>query len=356
MTAANFPIPGRILGPDQPALLIAELSGNHNGDLGRAKALIAAAADAGADAVKLQTYTADTITMDIDNEYFRITDGPWAGRRLYELYQEASTPWEWHQELFACAAEHGLLCFSSPFDPTAVDFLESLACPIYKIASFEVVDIPLIERIAATAKPVIMSTGMANRAEIQLAVDTLRAGGCPAIFLLACVSAYPAQAKDLKLRNIPWLRDTFACASGLSDHSAGHLAAVAAVTLGAVAIEKHLTLARADGGPDAGFSMEPQEFHELVQAVRTIETALAQGVVEGPGEVESGNIQFRKSCFFARDLPAGHILTRDDIRVVRPGYGLPPADLPWILGGVLPQSVKAGEPTQQCHRLSEKDA
>ena len=203
------------------AFIIAELSGNHNNELDRARQLIDEAAEAGADAVKLQTYTADTITMDIDNEYFRIKEGPWAGRRLYELYAEASTPWEWHEELFAYAAKCGLACFSSPFDPTAVDFLEQLHCPIYKIASFEVVDIPLIRCIAATGKPVIMSTGMANEEEISLALRTLKEGGCPTVTLLACVSAYPAQAKDLKLKNIPWLRSTFSCDAGLSDHSKG---------------------------------------------------------------------------------------------------------------------------------------
>ena len=249
----------------QKAFIIAELSGNHNGDLQRALALIDAAAESGADAVKLQTYTADTITMDVDNDYFRIKEGPWAGRRLYELVPRGQHPWEWHPELFARAQSHGLTCFSSPFDPTSVDFLEQLHCPIYKIASFEVVDIPLIECIAATGKPVIMSTGMANEVEIERALAALRQGGCPEVTLLACVSAYPAEAKDLKLLNIPWLSETFSCPAGLSDHSAGHLAAVAAVALGATAIEKHLTLRRADGGPDAQFSMEPEEFKDLVQ-------------------------------------------------------------------------------------------
>lgn len=340
----DFRIGTRSLQAGAPALLVAELSGNHNGSQERARELVRAAARAGADAVKLQTYTADTITLDVDNEYFRIESGPWAGRRLYDLYREASTPWDWHAELFATAREEGLLCFSSPFDPTAVDVLEDLGCPCYKVASFEIVDIPLLERVAATGKPVIMSTGMANRSEIALAVDTLRGGGCPALCLLACVSAYPARAEDLKLRNIPWLADTYDCPAGLSDHSAGHLAAVAAVAMGAVMVEKHLTLSRSDGGPDAGFSLEPEEFAALVSAVRTVETALAQGVVEGPGQAEAGNVTFRKSLFVVRDLPAGHLLGDGDLRVVRPGHGLAPRHLPAVLGRRLATAKARGTP------------
>lgn len=333
----------RKLGSGAPSLLVAELSGNHNGDLQRAKDILTAAAAAGADAVKLQTYTADTITMDVDNEYFCIADGPWAGRRLYELYDEAHTPWEWHAELFAEAQRLGMLCFSSPFDPTSVDFLEELGCPCYKVASFEVVDVPLLRRIAATGKPVIMSTGMASSDEIEKAVTVLRSGG-GALVLLACVSAYPAAAEDLKLRNIPWLAERFACLAGLSDHSAGHLAAVAAVALGAVVIEKHLTLRRADGGPDSAFSMEPEEFADLVSAVRTIETALAQGVVEGPGLSETANLQFRKSIFVARDIAEGTVIGPQDLRVVRPGFGASPDTLDAVLGTVARRSYRRGEP------------
>ncbi len=333
----------RPIGQGAPALLVAELSGNHNGDLQRAKEILAAAAEAGADAVKLQTYTADTITMDVDNEYFRIADGPWAGRRLYELYDQAHTPWDWHYELFTEAERLGLLCFSSPFDPTSVDFLEELDCPCYKVASFEVVDIPLLRRIAATGKPVIMSTGMASTDEIDRAVAVLRSGACPLV-LLACVSAYPAAAEDLKLRNIPWLAERFRCPAGLSDHSAGHLAAVAAVALGATVIEKHLTLRRADGGPDSAFSMEPAEFAELVSAVRTVETALAQGVVQGPGISETANLQFRKSIFVARDIAQGAVIGPQDLRVVRPGFGASPDTLDAVLGTVARRSYRRGEP------------
>lgn len=325
-------------------LVIAELSGNHNGDLGRARELIQAAKEAGADAVKLQTYTADTITLDADNTYFRITGGPWDGRRLYELYQEASTPWAWHEALFAAARQAGLVCFSSPFDPTAVAFLESLHCPIYKIASFELVDIPLLQCVARTGKPVIASTGMASLGEIATAVETLRDGGCPELALLSCVSSYPAKPGEMRLGTIRHLAEAFACPTGLSDHSPGHHLAVAAVACGARILEKHLTLRRADGGPDASFSMEPAEFAELVRAVRDVEQALAGGIRYGVLPGERHNVQFRKSLFFVRDLPAGHLLTAADVRVVRPGHGLPPAELPRVLGRCLVRAVGRAMP------------
>jgi pseudaminic acid synthase len=332
------------IGPGEKTFIIAELSGNHNGSLDRALALIAAAKDAGVDAVKLQTYTADTITMDAPQACFRIDHGPWAGRTLYDLYREAATPWDWHERLFAEARRFGLICFSTPFDPTAVDLLEDLGVPCHKVASFEVVDIPLLERIAATRKPVIMSTGMANLEEIATAVATLRRGGTPDLALLTCVSAYPARAGDMHLANIPALSATFGCVAGLSDHSIEPTATIAAVALGARVIEKHLCLRRADGGPDSGFSLEPAEFAALVRAVRDAEAATTPGAVFGPGQADSGNVVFRKSLFAARDIPAGSRLERADIRCIRPGHGLPPKDLPHVLGRTVRAVIPRGTP------------
>jgi pseudaminic acid synthase len=332
------------IGPDRHVAVVAELSGNHNGDKARAIALLRAAKEAGADAVKLQTYTADTITMDAPGPWFAIDDGPWKGRRLHDLYAEASTPWAWHAELFAEAARLGLPCFSTPFDPTAVDFLESLGCPCYKVASFEVVDLPLLARIAATRKPVIMSTGMASLAEIDTAVRMLRAGGCPGLALLNCVSAYPAPPEAMHLGDIPRLAAAFACPAGLSDHTLDDTACIAAVALGARLIEKHLTLARADGGPDAGFSLEPAEFARLVRAVRAAEAAVRPSPAFGPGQADAGNLRFRKSLFAGRDIAAGAVLTAEDIRCIRPGHGLPPADLPKVLGRSARRAIARGTP------------
>jgi pseudaminic acid synthase len=333
-----------LIDPTGRTLIIAELSGNHNGSLERARELVRAAHAAGVDAVKLQTYTADTITMDAPGEWFAIRGGPWDGRRLHDLYREAATPWEWHAELFAEARSLGLAVFSTPFDPTAVDFLESLGVPWHKVASFEVVDLPLLQRIAATRKPVIMSTGMANAQEIGEAVDTLRAGGCPEIVLLACVSAYPAAPADFRLRNIPELAQRFGCAVGLSDHSIGSTAAVAAVALGARVLEKHLCLRRADGGPDSGFSMEPDEFRALVQAVRDAEAALAGAPAFGPGQADAGNVIFRKSLFAGRDIPVGAVITADDVRCIRPGHGLKPRELPRVIGTSTRVAIARGTP------------
>jgi pseudaminic acid synthase len=332
------------LGVGAPTFVVAELSGNHNGDLERAIALIRAAKDAGADAVKLQTYTADTITMDAPGEWFAIKGGPWDGRRLYELYQEASTPWAWHERLFTEARALGLACFSTPFDPTSVAFLEQLGCPLYKVASFEVVDIPLLACIAATRKPVIMSTGMATLAEIDLAVRTLRQGGCGELVLLNCVSAYPAAPRDMHLRNIPHLAAVFGCAVGLSDHTLSHTATIAAVALGACMVEKHLCLRRSDGGPDAGFSLEPGELAALVTAVREAEQAVAAPVAFGAGQAEAGNIVFRKSLFAARDIAVGAVIAADDVRCIRPGHGLAPALLPQVLGRTARRAIPRGTP------------
>jgi N-acetylneuraminate synthase len=336
--------PPRILGPDRPALVVAELSGNHNGRLERAVDLVHAAKKAGADAVKLQTYTADTITMDAPGEWFEIKAGPWRGRRLHELYGEASTPWEWHPDLFAAAREAGLICFSSAFDPTSVDFLEQLGTPLYKAASFEIVDLPLLARIARTGKPVILSTGMASLAEIDNAVRVLRAGGVPGLVLLNCVSAYPARPEDMHLRNIPVLAGAFGCLVGLSDHTLSSTAAVAAVALGACVIEKHLCLNRADGGPDAGFSLEPAEFADLVRSVREAEAALGSSARFGTRAGEATNVLFRKSLFAARDIAAGQALGREDVRVIRPGHGLPPAVLETVLGRRARKDIPRGTP------------
>ncbi len=338
-----------LIAPGQPTYLIAELSGNHNGDKGRALALIQAAAAAGADAVKLQTYTADTITIDGPQACFRIADGPWAGRTLHDLYSEASTPWAWHEDLFAEAQRLGLTCFSTPFDASAVAFLQGLGAPAYKIASFELIDLPLIARIAATGMPVIASTGMADLGEIGAAVRTLQRGGCPAFALLACVSAYPCAPEDFHLANIPALAAAFACPAGLSDHSPGHVAAVAATTLGARIIEKHLCLRRADGGPDAAFSLEPHEFAELVRAVRQTEAACSGGAVFGVGQADAGSVQFRRSLFAVRDIPAGTVLGPEDVRSIRPGHGLPPADLPRVLGRTARVSITRGTPLSWSH-------
>jgi pseudaminic acid synthase len=334
----------RAIGPGHPVLIVAELSGNHNGELSRALELIHAAKACGADAVKLQTYTADTITMDADGPYFRIPEGPWVGMRLYDLYRQASTPWEWHDQLFAEARRAGLLCFSSPFDPSSVDFLEGLGCIAYKVASFEVVDVPLLERIAQCKKPVIVSTGMATLAEIERATTTLRQGGSPSLALLHCISAYPALPKDMHLRNIPLLANIFQCPVGLSDHTLTPTAAVAAVALGASVVEKHLCLRRGDGGPDSGFSLEPQEFAELVRSIRDAEQALTAPVAFGAGEAEAGNILLRKSLFAARDIALGHVLELADVRVIRPGHGLPPWTLPLVLGRIARQTIPRATP------------
>ncbi len=344
MIDANCRLLGKPVGNDQHVLMVAELSGNHLHDKGRALALIQAAKQAGADAVKLQTYTADTITMDAPGPWFELKEGPWAGRRLYDLYAEASTPWEWHADFFAEAARLDLPCFSTPFDPTAVDFLESLACPCYKVASFEIVDIPLLQRVAATRKPVIMSTGMANLAEIDLAVRTLRTGGCPALVLLNCVSAYPAPAEAMHLGDMQRLAAAFACPVGLSDHSLGDTASIAAVALGARMIEKHLTLRRADGGPDGGFSLEPEEFARLVRVVRETEAAVRPSAGFGPGQADAGSIVFRKSLFAARDIPAGAVISEADVRCIRPGHGLPPAVLPMLHGRTSRAAITRGTP------------
>jgi pseudaminic acid synthase len=325
--------------------LIAEMSGNHNQSLERALAIVDAAATAGADAIKLQTYTADTMTLDLRKPGFVIEDpnSLWAGQQLHALYEKAHTPWDWHAPIMARAAQHGLHCFSSPFDETAVDFLETLGVPAFKIASFENTDLPLIRRVAATGKPVIISTGMATVAEIDEAVRTARAAGCRELLLLKCTSTYPATPENSNVRTIAHMREMFGCESGLSDHTMGCGVAVAAVACGATLIEKHFTLRRADGGVDASFSLEPEEFAALRAETERAWQGLGQ-VLYGGTAAEQKSKQFRRSLYIARDLKAGEVLTRDNLRAVRPGLGLPPKHIDQVLGRRIARDVEAGTP------------
>jgi pseudaminic acid synthase len=336
-------IAGRRIGPGHPPYVIAEMSGNHNGDIKRAFALLEAAKKAGADAVKLQTYTADTITIDHDGPGFRIEGGLWNGRTLYELYQEAHTPWDWHPQLFAKARELGIAIFSSPFDSTAIEFLEKLEAPAFKIASFEIVDLPLIQRAAKTGKPLIISTGIASLGEIAEAVEAARAAGGREIALLHCTSGYPTPPEESNLRTLPHLAEAFGVVAGLSDHTPGTAVPVAAVALGAALIEKHFTLRRADGGPDAAFSLEPEELAELVANCRTAWSALGKINYELEAS-EKGNKTFRRSLYVVQDIPAGGRLTAENVRSIRPGYGLPPKHLPDVLGKRAGRAIARGTP------------
>lgn len=325
------------------AYIIAEVSANHNGSIERAEAIIRAAADAGADAVKLQTYTADTMTIPCDNEHFRIKGTLWEGKTLHDLYQEAYTPWEWQPRLKELANDLGMDCFSTPFDATAVDFLEKMNVPCHKVASFEVVDIPLLKKIASTGKPVILSTGMATLAEIDDAVTTLRENGTTELALLKCTSAYPAPPEEANLRTIPHLAQAFSCVAGLSDHTLGSAVAVGAVAVGARIIEKHFTLARADGGPDSAFSMEPHEFRQMVQDIRTVEKALGTVCYELTPKQQESKV-FRRSLFVVKDMKAGEVFTEENVRSIRPGYGLPPKMLDVILGKQAARPLPKGIP------------
>lgn len=327
----GFAIADRWIGPNFPPYIVAELSANHSGSFERALAVMEAATRAGVDAVKLQTYTANTITIDHDGPDFRICGGLWDGRRLYDLYDEAHTPWEWHQALFARGRELGVTVFSTPFDDTAVDLLESLGAPAYKIASFELIDFALVRRVAATGKPVIMSTGMASAEEISESVAAFQSAGGRDLILLHCVSGYPTPADQANLRRIPALADRFGCSVGLSDHTLGVEVAVASVALGACLIEKHFTLRRADGGPDAAFSLEPDEMTRLVRETRSAFSALGTGAPER-AEVETPSMAFRRSIYVVRDVAAGEVFTGENLRVIRPGYGLAPKHLPEIIG------------------------
>jgi N-acetylneuraminate synthase len=321
MIITEMTIKSRRISSDAPVYIIAEMSANHGQSYERAEAIVRAAAKAGADAVKLQTYTADTLTIPCDAEPFRIKGTLWEGRTLHDLYGEAYTPWEWQPRLAAVARELGVHLFSTPFDATAIDFLEKMDVPAHKVASFEIVDIPLLRCIAATGKPVIMSTGMASLAEIDEAVRTLRDGGCTQLALLKCTSAYPAPPDSMNLRTIPHLAEAFGVPVGLSDHTLGTAVPVAAVALGACIIEKHFTLSRADGGPDAAFSLEPDEFSEMVRAVRTTEAALGR-VNYAVSDEERQSRVFRRSLFVVRDMKQGEPFTPDNVRSIRPGYGL----------------------------------
>jgi N-acetylneuraminate synthase len=334
----------RRIGPQQPVYVVAELSANHNQRFEEAVRLLHAAKLAGADAVKLQTYTPDTITINCDNEYFRVRGGTlWKGRNLYELYGEAYTPWEWQPELKNIAVGLGLDLFSSPFDHTAVDFLEKMEVSAYKVASFEIIDLPLIRRIAHTGKPIIMSTGMATLSEIHDAVNTIQEVGGNQLALLKCTSAYPAPPEEMNLRTIPHLSEAFNVPAGLSDHTLGIAVPVAAVALGACIVEKHFTLARAIPGLDSPFSLEPQEFKLMVDAIRTTEKAMGR-ICYGVSDQEAKSRVFRRSLFVVKDVAAGETFSEDNVRSIRPGHGLSPKYLIEVIGCKASIDIKRGTP------------
>jgi N-acetylneuraminate synthase len=326
-------------------MIVAEISGNHNGSLDRALEIVRAVAEAGAHAVKLQTYTADTITLNVDTPAFRLSDDHalWASRTLHDLYDEAHTPWEWHEPIFALAKELGLIAFSSPFDETAVEFLESLEAPMYKIASLEIVDLPLIQLVAQTGKPVVISTGTATIAEVAVAVDAARLAGCVDLTLLVCTSAYPASPDDANLRRMPALADIFGTKVGFSDHTLGTGVSVAAVALGATLIEKHVTLRRKDGGVDSAFSLEPQELSRLVQdsddAFRALGSSSAWSFA-----AESESLRLRPSLYVTQDVAAGELVSLNNVRSVRPSGGLPPVDIDRVVGRRFARMTPIGTP------------
>jgi N-acetylneuraminate synthase len=338
-------IAGRPIGPDHSPYVIAELSANHNGKFETALCIIEEAKKAGADAVKLQTYKPDTITLDCDSEDFKIRGGLWDGRTLYELYEEAHMPWDWHKPLFEYARHLGITIFSSPFDNTAIDLLEDLNAPAYKIASFEAVDLALIKYAASTGKPMIISTGMADSQEIQEAIDAAREGGCQQLAILHCVSGYPAPAQDYNLRTIPDMIERFGLVTGLSDHTLDNTTAITSVAMGASIIEKHFTLDRSGGGPDDSFSLEPAELAALCLGAKTAWQALGQ-VDYGRKSSEQGNVKFRRSLYFTRSLAKGAKLGPEDIRSVRPGFGLPPKYRDQLMGRTLERDVEAATPVR----------
>ena len=339
----NMQIAGRNIGPDQPPYVIAEMSANHNGKIETALRIIEEAQKAGADAVKIQTYTPDTITLNCDTEDFKIQGGLWDGRTLYNLYQEAHMPWDWHAPLFEHARKHGITLFSSPFDKTAVDLLEDLNTPAYKIASFEAVDLPLIKYVASTGKPMIISTGMADAEEIQEAIGAARAGGCKQLAILHCISGYPAPALDYNLRTIPDMIQRFGLIIGLSDHTLGNTTAIASIALGAAIIEKHFTLNHNGGGPDDSFSLEPSELAAMCQGAKTAWQAMGQ-VDYGRKSSEQGNVKFRRSLYFVKDLNSGDVITEDAVRSVRPGFGLAPKLYNEIIGKKVKSKITYGMP------------
>ncbi len=337
-------INSRLIGTNHPVYIIAEMSANHGQSYDEAVKIIHAAKEAGADAIKLQTYTADTITIDCDNEYFRIGKGTiWEGQNLYDLYKEAYTPWEWQPELKKIANDLDMDLFSTPFDNTAVEFLEKMDVPAYKIASFELVDIPLIQRVARTGKPIIMSTGMATIGEIEEAVVAAREAGCKELALLKCTSAHPADPAEMNLRTIPHMAEAFNIPVGLSDHTLGIAVPVAAVALGACIIEKHFTLSRALPGPDSAFSLEPHEFKEMVNAIRVAEKALGQ-VNYAVTEKEAASRVFRRSLFVVKDMKAGEVFTEDNVRSIRPGYGLACTYIKDVIGRKATREIPKGSP------------
>jgi N-acetylneuraminate synthase len=337
-------INGRKIGPGEPPYIIAELSANHNGSLDRALETIDAAQRSGADAIKLQTYTADTMTIDSDRPDFMIKGGLWDGYKLYDLYKAAQTPFEWHQAMFAHARKRGITVFSTPFDETAVDLLESLDAPAYKIASFEMIDLPLIQYVARTGKPMIMSTGMGSEREIEEAVAAARGAGCKDLVLLHCISSYPAPMEQANLLQLQELARRFDIIPGLSDHTLGTTASVTAVALGACVIEKHFTLSREDKGPDSAFSLEPAEMERLCRDSRDAWLALGQTGFDRQ-QAEQGNLAFRRSVYFVRDLPAGAVVAREDIRRIRPGMGIAPKHFESLVGRRLKTAVVRGMPT-----------
>ena len=340
----QFKIGKKYIGGDAPTFIVAEMSANHLQDFDRAKAIIKAAADAGADAVKLQTYTADTITLDCDNDYFQITQGTiWDGTTLHKLYEEAYTPWEWQPELMKYANELGLECFSSPFDPTAVDFMEKMNMPAYKVASFEINDIPLIRKIARLQKPIIFATGIAYLEDIERALRVCKEEGNEQVILLKCTSTYPSPYEAMNLKVIPNMAQVFDCSTGLSDHSMGCAVAVASVALGAKMVEKHLTLSREDGGPDAEFSMEPAEFKQMVDEIRIVEKALGKVTYELTDQQKRSREDGR-SLFVVKDIKAGEMFTEENVRSIRPNFGMHTMYYEEILGKKAKTDVAKGTP------------
>ena len=335
----------QLTGIGYPPFIIAEMSGNHNQSLERALEIVEAAAKAGAHAIKLQTYTPDTMTLDLKEREFYISDknSPWKNQSLYDLYKIAHTPWDWHQPIFECAKKHGLIFFSTPFDETAVEFLEKLRVPIYKIASFENTDIRLIRRVASTGKPLMISTGMATQDELDESVDAAKKAGCKELTLLKCTSTYPATPENSNLLTIPYLRDRYGCEIGLSDHTLGIGVAISSVALGATVIEKHLTLKRSDGGVDAAFSLEPNEMKRLVDETQRARQSLGK-IFFGPTEAEKSSHVFRRSLYIVKNIKAGDVLTKDNVRAIRPGLGLPPRELDRVLGKKVKRDMEKGTP------------
>ena len=334
-------IDGRSIGPGHKPYVICELSGNHNGSLDRALALIDAAVETGCDAIKIQSYTPDTMTINCENADFQIKSGTWSGYNLYQLYQEAHTPFDWHEAMFQRAKQHGVTIFSTPFDETAADMLDELGAPAFKIASFEIVDLELIAHVAAKGKPMIISTGMANLSEIEAAMNVANQAGCHDIILMHCISSYPAPNDQSNLLTLVHLADAFDVVGGLSDHTHGTATSVAAVALGANVIEKHFTLSRSDGGPDADFSLEPEEFTKLCDDCASAWISLGR-INYQRQDAEKNNMVFRRSIYIIRDIKKGEILTRDNIKVIRPGYGLPPVNLKTCLGKTATKDIPRG--------------